>query len=66
MAADAKAQAEALLESVRPDIIRAWTGALPTFGDLSINLHFVDGQVSRIDFGASIQRKVAPRAGGRA
>lgn len=58
MAADAKAQAEALLESIRPDVVRAWTNSIPAYGDLSINLHFVNGEVSRIDFGAVLQRKI--------
>ena len=63
MASDAKAQAEALLDSIRPDIIRAWTGGIPAYGDLSINIHMVDGQVSRLDLGACLQRKIAPKAG---
>lgn len=65
MAPDAKAQAEALLESIRPDIIRGWAGGIPAYGDLSVNVHMVDGQVSRLDLGACLQRKIAPRAGGR-
>ena len=60
MAADAKAKAEKLLDSIRPDIIRAWAGAIPDFGDLSLSIHFVDGQPIRIDWAARFNAAHTP------
>lgn len=61
MVADANAQAVALLEKLRPDILKAFA-SIPAFGSLGFDVHFVEGEPVRVEWSGSIQRKLAPRA----
>jgi len=35
---------------------------VPLFGTLTMTVHFIDGDVSRIELGQSVARKIAPRS----
>jgi hypothetical protein len=62
---DARTQADrasALLESVKPELLKLLGGA-PSFGSVGIELVFHDGELSRIISKMEVGRK--PRIGGR-
>jgi hypothetical protein len=60
MAADATAQAVALLERLKPDILKAFS-TIPQYGSLGFTAHFIEGEPVRVEWSGTIQRKLAPR-----
>jgi hypothetical protein len=61
MAANGNPAAEALLEQLRPDILKAFA-SIPPYGSLGFTVHLVEGQPVRVEWAGSIQRKLAPKA----
>jgi hypothetical protein len=47
----------AILESLRPELEKAFRD-IPAFGSVGFEVHFVDGYPSRIEYSASLSRKV--------
>ena len=50
----------ALLESLRPELLKAFQD-IPAFGSIGFRVHFTDGEVSRIEYEASLSRRLQPR-----
>lgn len=50
----------AILESLRPELEKAFRD-IPQFGSVGFTVHFVDGYASRIEYSASLSRKVPAR-----
>jgi hypothetical protein len=61
-AADATVRADVLLAQAIP-YLKDLLKSAPTFGQAGIVLVFHDGEITRVDVSATVQRK--PRAGGR-
>lgn len=61
MAGNGNPAAEALLEQLRPDILKAFS-TIPAFGSIGFIAHFVAGEPVRVEWSGSIQRKLASHA----
>ena len=46
-----------LLDSLRPELLKAFRD-VPSFGSISFEIHFNDGEPVRIVYGASLSRQV--------
>lgn len=51
----------AILESLRPELEKAFRD-IPAFGSVGFQVHFTDGYPTRIEYSASLSRKVPARA----
>ncbi|SLM18282.1 hypothetical protein SPIRO4BDMA_40854 [uncultured spirochete] len=61
MAAANNTRAAELLEVAKPYLLKLFENA-PAYGTEGIACVFHDGEITRIDVSASVQRKVAPHA----
>ncbi len=52
--------AEALLAKISPDILKSFN-TIPVYGSLGFVIHFVEGEVARLEFSGSIQKKIGNR-----
>ncbi len=60
MAALGNPEAVNLLRQNQEEILNALANA-PEFGSVGIRLHFVDGEVARVEVERSVHKKLAPR-----
>jgi hypothetical protein len=56
MAIYKKIAAETILETIRPDMLHAFS-SIPAYGSIGLTAHFVGGELNRIDWSGSVQRK---------
>ena len=49
-----------LLESLRPELLKAFRD-LPAFGSIGFRVHFAEGEVIRIEYEASLSRRIVAR-----
>ncbi|MEI6388323.1 MAG: hypothetical protein WCQ50_17005 [Spirochaetota bacterium] len=49
-----------LLAKISPDILKSFA-TIPAYGSLGFVIHFVDGEVARLEFSGSIQKKIVNR-----
>lgn len=50
----------ALLESLRPELLKAFRD-IPAFGAIGFRVHFAEGEVIRIEYEASLSRRLQLR-----
>jgi hypothetical protein len=50
----------ALFESLRPELLKAFRD-IPAFGSIGFRVHFAEGEVSRIEYEASLSRRLSPK-----